>query len=180
MQCSQCQKKKKSHPKCCKNCSKDGKVKKPNWSLRFNCAKLKRNSSSNNIQSTTSSTSSATSSSSSVPQQIAHNNNSSHPLPSQISTSPVTPSTITPIMETKLMDIDSVQKSNPLTALGSIQFLSTQNPTSTVRTFTNNTASASSALLVDSSTLCSGGNVFLVSMNQHPQPLLDFTRYEHS
>lgn len=53
VQCNLCQKKKKSHPKCCKTCNKDSKGKKANWSLRLNCAKLKRTASTSSISSVT-------------------------------------------------------------------------------------------------------------------------------
>lgn len=53
VQCNLCQKKKKSHTKCCKTCNKDSKSKKSNWSLRLGCAKLRLSPSKDSVKSAT-------------------------------------------------------------------------------------------------------------------------------
>lgn len=144
MQCGQCQKKKKSHtPKCCKGCNKEGKVKKPNWSLRFNCAKLKR-------------TASCGVSASSASSASASSNTSSHIAASH----------------SKAMPPASVSTVHPSSSTSAVEH-------NIATTMTTNPTSKSATLLLENSTLCSGGNVILVSMNQQ-QPLLDFSRYVHA
>lgn len=144
--CVHCQKRKKSHQRSDKSINKGSKIKKSNWGLRFNCAKLKRTTSSSAPSSSTSNMSASAVS------------NESQQLPKTVATPTV--------LQPNMMEIDIMPEINSLITNAAAQLFASNEANAIPET----------TLMLDNSPLCKGSNVILVSMNEQSQPLLDFSR----